>query len=264
MKKQIVAVVGVVALSSIVALAAKDLATVNSAKITDGDLKKAISGFNEQQQKDIMSDANTRNQVLQNLIDQELLSQEGRKQGLEKTEEFKEAMDAFSKQYIANMLVQKQLGPKMSEGAAKDFYKDNKNNYSTAQVHAQHILVKTEEEARKVMQQTKQKDTDFQELAEKISQDPSAKNNRGDLGYFTRDRMVAEFTDAAFAAKKGDIVGPVKTAYGYHVIKVVDKKNGNTLGYDEVELRVKADLRQKLIRAMVSDLRAKAKITVTQ
>jgi peptidyl-prolyl cis-trans isomerase C len=90
------------------------------------------------------------------------------------------------------------------------------------EVRASHILVKDETKARDLLLQVKSGKS-FEELAKKNSTCPSGKNG-GDLGWFTRGRMVKPFSDAAFAGKKGDVVGPVKTEFGYHVIKIVDQK----------------------------------------
>ena len=105
-------------------------------------------------------------------------------------------------------------------------------------------------------------DADFQALAEKNSKDPSAKSNRGDLGFFGRDRMVKEFTDAAFNAKVGSIVGPVKTTYGYHVIKVIERKSGKVMPFEDVEMRVRTDYRQQLVKNIVAEYKKSAKIQV--
>lgn len=90
-------------------------------------------------------------------------------------------------------------------------------------VKASHILVKTESEAKQIMQKLAAGD-DFAKLAKMYSQCPSG-NAGGDLGYFGKGQMVKPFETACFNAKSGDVVGPVKTQFGYHVIKVVDVKN---------------------------------------
>lgn len=108
----------------------------------------------------------------------------------------------------------------------------------------------------------KASDADFQALAEKHSKDPSAKNNRGDLGFFGRDRMVPEFTEAAFSADDGQVVGPIKTSYGYHVIKVIERKMGKPLSLSDVQYRVRSDLFQSVRQDYVGKLRQQAKINV--
>ncbi|MFO7618635.1 MAG: peptidylprolyl isomerase, partial [Thermoplasmata archaeon] len=90
------------------------------------------------------------------------------------------------------------------------------------EVRASHILVDKKTDADKLMEKLKS-GSNFEDLARKHSSCPSGKKG-GDLGYFTRNRMVKEFETAAFAAKKGDIVGPVKTQFGWHIIKVTDTR----------------------------------------
>ncbi len=92
----------------------------------------------------------------------------------------------------------------------------------TKQVHAAHILVKTEKKAKEVLEKIN-KGESFAEMARKYSDCPSAKN-KGDLGWFGKGRMVPEFERAAFEGEKGKVVGPVKTEFGYHLIKILDKK----------------------------------------
>ena len=102
-------------------------------------------------------------------------------------------------------------------------------------------------------------------LAEKFSKDPSAKNNRGDVGMITRDSpFVEDFKDAALRGTKGSIIGPVKTLYGYHIIKITDKKVGRVQGYDEVEMKVQAELKQDLVQKHLSGLKKQAKIQIDE
>jgi peptidyl-prolyl cis-trans isomerase C len=91
------------------------------------------------------------------------------------------------------------------------------------EVHAAHILCKTEKKAREVAEKLAAGQESFAEMARKYSQCPSSKSG-GDLGWFGKNRMVPEFEKAAFEGEKGKILGPVKTQFGYHLIKVLDKK----------------------------------------
>lgn len=90
------------------------------------------------------------------------------------------------------------------------------------EVHAAHILVKSEQKAKEILEKIKAGEG-FSELAKQFSECPSKKRG-GDLGWFTRGKMVREFENAAFSADKGSVVGPVKTQFGWHIIKVFDKK----------------------------------------
>lgn len=242
---------------------AMDLAKVNGKVISDKDLQTALGNLNEGQRQNFLKDVNSRRQVLNGVIDQELLVQEGEKAKLDQEQEYKDALNAFRRQYLAARVLQKNLGSKFSDSAAKKYYETHKDRYSTEQVRAMHILVKDENEANDIFKKAKTLDNEaFQELAEKVSKDPSAKNNRGDLGFFGRDRMVPEFTEAAFSAPEGKVVGPVHTSFGYHVIKIVTKRSGKPLQYDEVELRVKNDLRGELTQNYVGGLKKTAKVEV--
>ena len=244
---------------------AMDVAKVNGKVITDRQVKEALSQVNEGQRANLMKDPNTRRQIVSSVIEQELLIQEGEKEKLDQEAEYKQALEAFRRQYLANRVLQKNLASKLSESAAKKFYEANKRQFSTERVHALHVLVADEEKAREIYKQAqKLSNDDFQALAEKNSKDPSAKNNRGDLSYFGRGRMVKEFSDPVFAAVAGDTIGPVKTAFGYHVVRIVDKKPGKPLEYSEVELEVKNQLRSEVAQSYVGKLRQQAKVEVDE
>ena len=260
-----VKILAVGALSTLAAFSASavDVAKVNGKVITDTDVKASLAGFNEGQRRQILNDMTTRREVVNNLIEQELLLQEAQKQKLDKDADYDIAFRAFRRQYLTDKLLSKNVRPKVSESAAKKYYEQNRRTYSTDRVQVQHILVSDEKTAMEILKQAKAPGADFQKLAEKNSKDPSAKNNRGDIGVITRDApFVAAFKDAAFNAKSGDIVGPVKTQFGYHIIKVVDKAAGKTLNYDEVELRVKADLQREMVLNYVTQLKKSAGISI--
>lgn len=241
-----------------------DVARVNERVISDMDLRAVLnmSGYNEGQRESMMKDSATRRQILNSLIDQEVLIGEAMKEKLDQDPEFKEAIEAFKKQYLSNRVVQKNLANKLTDTAIKKYYESHQSRYSTDQVHAMHILVSDEQRAQELVKMAKASDADFQALAEKHSKDPSAKNNRGDLGFFGRDRMVPEFTEAAFSADDGQVVGPIKTSYGYHVIKVIERKMGKPLSLSDVQYRVRSDLFQSVRQDYVGKLRQQAKINV--
>jgi len=264
-RKQLLPAAVLVGLATVsISWSATELAKVNGRAITDKDLTMALGGLNEGQRQNLLKDSNSKRQVLNGLIDQEILVQQAEKEKLDQDNEFKDALAAFRRQYLSNRLLQKALGDKLTESAAKKYYEAHKERFSTDQVHAQHILVQTEDQARDIIKKANTAGTDFQELAEKFSKDPSAKNNRGDLGFFGRDRMVPEFTEAAFAGAENEIVGPVKTSYGYHVIKVIKKKKGKALEFSEVELNVQNQLRQELTQNYIAKLRQQAKVQISE
>jgi peptidyl-prolyl cis-trans isomerase C len=128
------------------------------------------------------------------------------------------------------------------------------------EINARHILVKTEPEAKQIITQL-ERGADFAKLAKDKSIDPAGKDSGGDLGWFTKDQMVQEFATAAFALKKGQFTKtPVKTRFGWHVIKLVDRRAAPPPSFDEVKQQLAAKLQGDAISDKVKELRAGAKI----
>ena len=236
------------------------LATVNGKVITDDDFQALIANLPQYQKDLAVKDGNTRKRIVQDLVDQELMVQEASVESIENSKEFKDNLAMLRKQALVNALVAKRLAPRVSEKAVKDYFSKKRSHYSTDQVHAQHILLATAKEADAVLAEVKKPGADFQKIAEAKSKDPSAKNTRGDVGFFSRTMFDQTFTDAAFGANVGEIIGPVKTSFGYHVIKVVDRKVGKVPEFTEIEQQVRADYQKDLLRDFVFELRKKAKI----
>ncbi len=161
----------------------------------------------------------------------------------------------------------------VSDTEAKNYYEQNKDKYTQKeQVRAKHILISptakkiSDEEAlklaEKIYNQLK-KGADFDKLAKQYSDDPGSKNKGGDLGFFPKGRMVKPFEDTAFSLKVGQISKPVKTRYGYHIIKVIAKKQAKTQTFEEVKQEIKGILKSKkmedLAREKAKEFEAKAK-----
>jgi parvulin-like peptidyl-prolyl isomerase len=164
------------------------------------------------------------------------------------------------------------------EADAKKFYDENTSEFAQPeQVKASHILflvpedatpevVKEKEEAAKKALERAKKGEDFTALAKELSEEPGADQSGGDLGFFTKDRMVPEFAEAALTQEKDAIGGPVKTDFGFHVIKVTDKKDADTMSFDEVKEQLMAFLqdgkRRDAVRTVVDGLRSDSKIEI--
>ncbi|MCW5770881.1 MAG: peptidylprolyl isomerase, partial [Rhodospirillaceae bacterium] len=128
------------------------------------------------------------------------------------------------------------------------------------EIRASHILVKTEQEAKDIIVQL-EKGADFAKLAKEKSIDPSKERNSGDLGFFTKDQMVKEFADAAFAMKKGETTkAPVKTQFGWHVIRVTDRRTKDAPKFDEVKDQLRQKLAESIAQEEITKLRSAAKI----
>ena len=165
----------------------------------------------------------------------------------------------------------------VTEDDAKKFYDANTREFTNPDlVRASHILIRTPDNATPEQLKTAEnkakaaivranKGEDFGKLAGELSEEPGAAQRGGDLGYFPKDKMVPEFATAAFAMKKGDVSAtPVKTKFGYHVIKVTDKKPAGTATFDEAKAQImqflQAQKRREIFKGIMQELRQSAKI----
>lgn len=242
---------------------AAEIAKVNSRVITDTDLKDALGNFNEGQKTQLLKDAVTRTEVLNTMIDQELLFQEGLKAKLDQSEEYKKDAAQFRRQWLARKITEQNIDSQVTDQAARDYYSKHVFQYATDQYHVLHIVASDLKSAQDLRKKAETPNADFQAIAEKESKDATAKSNRGDLGFIGWDSPLdLEFKKAVINSPTGKITGPVKTRYGYHVIQVVEKIPGKKLLYDEVELQVKSDLKKSLRQAFLDKLKTQSKISV--
>lgn len=198
--------------------------------------------------------------VVDDLINQKLVAEATAKANIEQDPVFQQRMAQTKEQLIQNMFIEKYLKDKVTDKAVKAEYdKLKKENKGKTEVHARHILVKTEEEAKQVIKDL-ESGAKFEDLAKERSSDPSAKNG-GDIGYFTKDELIPEFSAAAFDLKPGTYTKtPVKSQFGYHVIYVQDKRDRSVPDLKAVETQIRQKLGQEAVQKLVMDLRAKADI----
>lgn len=149
-------------------------------------------------------------------------------------------------QLNTGMLLEKILRKQIKESEIKEYYSVYKERFlEPERVHAKHILVKSEPDARRLISRLKRGEK-FEALAKQYSQDPGTKDKGGDLGIFARNTMVKEFEEAAFSMKAGEVKGPVKTSFGFHVIKLEEKTQGRVLSIDQArENIIQSMLQQK-------------------
>jgi parvulin-like peptidyl-prolyl isomerase len=272
------------------------LVEVNGNQITEDDLDKEyeiffmVSGYPEQYREII-----TKDMFLNQSISQVLLYNEAKNQGLalsreETVSQFEESLttsfitkESFLQRLASTNLTyddvisysQTQLSVMkfmdetlftivvVTEAELKEYYNVNKQQFhSPEQVRAAHILVSTKEEADSIVQEIGN-GKNFTDLAKKYSIDPTAKSNGGDLGYFGRGAMVEEFDYASFALPVGKIT-VVKTNFGFHVLKVLDKRNEGILSFDDIKGQINDTLllekQRKIVEEAVILLRQNAKI----
>lgn len=200
-------------------------------------------------------------QILQKMIATRVVSQKGYAEGLQNDAEVKRRVKNLEMQVVAEAYVHRQVEPKITETKIKERYDQLASKYKPQdELRARHILVKTEAEANDLLKQLKG-GTDFAKLAEQKSSDAVSAKQGGDLGYFVHDAMVKAFSDAAFKLKVGEITDkPVKTDFGYHIIKVEDKRKSAPPPVAEVRDQIANQLGQEMANDEVKSLEAKAKV----
>ena len=256
---------------------AATLATVDGTKISDEDVNNALMQATQGRLAQLPADKQEqlKKQFLDELVAKQVIYEDAKKKGITKSKEYKEQLDkivASIKKDLAIKLWQKKLfeGIKISDKELRDYYNKNKQEFMQKEsVHARHILVKSEDEAKKIISQLKGLSgkalkNKFIELAKEKSTGPSGPRG-GDLGYFAKGQMVPEFEKAAFNTAVGHITtAPVKTQFGYHVIYVEDKKKAATKPFNEVkpyiEQRLKMEKFRDAMQKKMQELKSKAKI----
>ncbi|HAY49598.1 MULTISPECIES: peptidylprolyl isomerase [Thalassospira] len=234
------------------------LATVNGEEILESEVRATQQGLPQQYRQ--LPFEMLKADLLTREINQRLLMIAGSDAGLADDEEVKERVEALERRVIAETYLDRALDDAVTEDAIKAKYDEFvANNEPEPQVHARHILLENEEDAKAVIAELDD-GADFVELAKEKSTGPSAPNG-GDLGFFNRADMVAPFAEAAFAMEAGTYSKePVQTQFGWHVIKVEEKKEGTQPSLDEVRQQLTAEVTRDAINTIVEGLREKADI----
>lgn len=256
------------------------------------DLFFTLTGYPEQYKEVI-----TKDKYLSQLIVESLLLQEAAKNGMTleavQNEEVKQVVDNYltqlqtSQEEFVTNLIEKGLtidevityfkrqivmmnflnstilgNITITDEMVKKYYEDNKADFTATegQIRARHILVNTSEEAEDIIKQLKN-GTDFAELAKEKSMDPGSAIRGGDLGFFTKDQMIKEFSDAAFALENEvDISEPVKTIYGYHIIQKESDAVSQKEAEEGIKLVLLADQQRTALQSYLEELKTKSTI----
>ncbi len=235
------------------------VATVNGQPVTRQDVIDSAQSLppQVQQQMDQLFP-----QLLNRLIGFKMVAAKGTADGLADDPEVKDEVKRFEEQAITQTYFKRYIEKAVTPDAIKVVYEQElKDHPPQPEIEARHILVKTEDEAKAIIGQLKA-GADFAALAKEKSIDPSAKQNGGDLGWFTKDTMVKEFADAAFAMKKGELSQtPVKSQFGFHVIEVQDERTQVPPTLAERTPEIRQGLAEEAAHKLVNDLIAQGQVT---
>jgi peptidyl-prolyl cis-trans isomerase C len=235
----------------------KVLATVNGKPITEQDLKLAMDDLGASLPQQLKGKARE-TYLLDYLIDGQLVVQKAMADKLDKTPDFTEKLGYLHDKALMDVLLSDVAkAATTDESLHKTYDEAAKAQKPETEIHARHILVATEADAQAALKRVKGGE-DFAKVAKEVSKDPGSEG--GDLGWFTKDRMVPEFADAAFKLEPGQISDPVKSQFGWHVIQVEEKREKSFPPFDQVKDQILRYVVQKAQSEMIVKLRDGAKI----
>src|SRR5690242_207545 len=236
------------------------LAKVNGTEIRKSDVAMAEEELGPSLAQ--MDPATKDDNVLSFLIDMKIVAKAAEDKKVQDSEDFKRRLAFARNRLLMDSLLASEGKAATTDDAMKKVYEEaSKQIAGEQEVRARHILVESEDEAKAIEAELK-KGGDFAELAKKKSKDPGSSDG-GDLGFFTKDQMVPEFSNVAFSLDPGKISDPVKTQFGWHIIKVEEKRNRKPPGFDQVKGQIETYVTRKAQADYVTKLREAAKIERT-
>jgi peptidyl-prolyl cis-trans isomerase C len=244
------------------ALAAQEdrvVARVNGEEIRQSDVMAMARTLPPQYQSQLMQIYPL---LVQRLVDFKLAGKAGRTAGLADDDKVKAFVAKAEEQAIREVYLEREIEARISDAMVQDAYQAHlAANPPAPEHHARHILLKTEEEAREVIGLL-DGGAEFAELAKEHSTGPSGPNG-GDLGYFTAEQMVPEFSQAAAALEPGQhSTDPTQTQFGWHVIKVEDRRGGTAVTLEEIGPQLREVLAREVLEAVLNGLRDGAEIEI--
>jgi peptidyl-prolyl cis-trans isomerase C len=227
------------------------VATYKGHTLTSGEVTKELERL-PAPSRTYLAAPDRKRQFVENLVMNDLLFQEGQKQGFDKDEEIeRQVADLRKRLVVQRVMKQYQTPPTITDEMVKAQYDQNPALYSTTQIRASHILVKDEKEAKDILAQLRANPEKFADIAREKSADTTSAKKGGDLGTFGQGRMVPDFERVAFTLKQGEISDVVKTQYGYHIITVTERKEGEAKPFDQVKEQIRATMRNKGLQDQV-------------
>ncbi len=229
------------------------VAKVNGQDIRASDVREAMSGLPDEYRS--LPPNMLFPMMLDQLVDRKALVLLAQKQGLDKDPQVQRQMTRAADSALQNALLSRDVGPSVTEQKVKERYDATvANKPGEEEVHARHILVASEDEAKKIIAQLKG-GADFAQLAREHSTDPGAAQG-GDLGWFKKGDMLPEFSAAAFALQPGQITDtPVHTQYGWHIIKVEGRRQAPPPTFEQARDQLRQDMIQEGVRKVVAEAR---------
>lgn len=237
----------------------KILARVGGLNVTEAEVNAMVASLSQRGQN--LDNPRGRAMILEQLISNKLLLLDAKKNMYEYNAEFKAQLEQVKEDMLITFAMTKALEAvkPASDEEIKNFYEEHKDNFKSGEsVSASHILVDSEEKAQELLAKINAGEISFEDAARAESSCPSSENG-GSLGEFTRGQMVPEFDEAAFSMEAGEIKGPVKTQFGFHLIKVTAKNESKVYALEEIKDQISGmvmkDKQQKAYQSKINQLK---------
>lgn len=225
------------------------LAKAGDTRITVADLNRIIGYYTPEQQEAFKANPENKVKLLQKLIQERVLASDARRAGIDRDPGVREQLDIMTNNQLTSVFLKREVADKISvsDAEARIYYQLHKDDYKTPEsVRVRHILVKadkgsnedtlkaTREKAESVLKRIRAGE-DFATVAAEVSDDTGSKGKGGDLGFFTKGKMVPEFETAAFGLKPGEVSALVETKYGFHILKCEEIKTAGVMPFEEAK-----------------------------
>lgn len=242
------------------------VATYNDGKVTEAQVMEQIKPFLEMQgakdQKFSDLDPKTKEALVRGYVNMQLINKEATKLGIPETKEFKSKVKAYQQQLIQEELIQRHLkGAVTDKMIDTEYQKLAQERKGADEIKVAHILVEKEDEAKEIKKKLN-KGGDFSKLVKEYSKDEASKADDGSIGYVLKGQVVPSFEQKAFSMKINEVSDPVKTDFGWHIIKVLDKRKATVPTKEQATPSIKAKLSQEIVTKYFQQLADKANVKI--
>ncbi|MSO65416.1 MAG: peptidylprolyl isomerase [Alphaproteobacteria bacterium] len=235
------------------------LATVNGEEIRASDVDQFVAGLPPQVQQ--VPREELQRLVINELVNTRVIGAAARGDGIEKDDDFKRRLKFATDRLIGEVYLAKRVKERITDARVKQRYDELvKNQPAAAEVRASHIILASKDEAEKIATEIK-RGGNFDELARTRS-NTKAGIPGGDLGYFQKGQMLPAIADAAFALETGQVSGPIQTQFGWHVVKVVDRRRQPPPSIEEMREEISQELQGEIVQEIAQEARKKVKIVM--
>jgi peptidyl-prolyl cis-trans isomerase C len=233
------------------------VARVNGKAITEADMKLAEAEIGSD--LGTLPEATKRRVIVEFLIENQLFADAAEKHKLASGAKFDERMTYWRRRALRDAYFDRTVKDTVNDAEARKFYESQVGAKAEEEVRARHILVESKEKARELFQKIAH-GADFAQLAREHSKDPGSKDQGGELGFFAKGQMVPQFEEAAFGLAKGEVSQPFETQFGWHIVKVDERRQRPAPGFEAVKDRIRGAMIHHKTQQAVADLRKDARI----